>query len=209
MQVETLVLGSFMANCYLLYDHRGGKSVVIDPGDELERIIETIKKNDLSVQQIILTHAHIDHVSAVADLKEATQAQVLMSHEDQVILDSLDGQANLFSLPMVKSFYVDRYLKDSDIIQADSISLRVLETPGHSPGSISLLGDGSVFVGDLLFSGSIGRYDLPGGSEKVLFESIWNKIMCLPDATGIYPGHGPATTVGEEKRTNPFLSRWV
>lgn len=209
MEIEILVVGSFMANCYILSGPESKRAIVIDPGDEFDKIKAAIEEKQLSVSYIIITHAHIDHVSAVAELKALTGAQVLMHQEERMILDSLDGQANLFSLPTVKGFSVDRYVKDEEMICVDSMCIKVLATPGHSPGGISLVADNAVFVGDLLFSGSVGRTDLPGGSEKVLLDSIWNKIMGLAEETVVYPGHGPVTTIGEERRTNPFLSQWV
>lgn len=209
MEIDILVLGSFMVNCYILSDSRKKHAIVIDPGEEFDQIKAVIEEKQLKVSYIFITHAHIDHVSAVAELKAWTGAQVLMHPDEQMILDSLDGQANLFSLPTVAEFSIDRFVKNDEIICDDAMCLKVIATPGHSPGSISLAADNCVFVGDLLFSGSVGRTDLPGGSEKVLLDSIWNKIMGLAEDTVVYPGHGPATTVGEERRTNPFLSQWV
>lgn len=209
MEIDILVLGSFMANCYILSEPKSKQAIIIDPGDEFDKIKSLIEEKNLSVKYIFITHAHIDHVSAAAELKAWTGAKILMHPDEQMILDSLDGQANLFSLPSVTSFSIDHYVKDEETISVDSMSVQVLATPGHSPGSISLVVDNYVFVGDLLFSGSVGRTDLPGGSEKVLLDSIWNKIMRLAEDTVVYPGHGPGTTVGEERRTNPFLSQWV
>jgi len=191
---KMLTVGMLYTNCYIVSCLETKEALVIDPGfdtkAEASKVMKEVDDNNLKVKFIINTHGHPDHISGNRFLKKATSAQVLI-HE-------LDA-------PMLMGLPADKTLQEGDVIQAGSVVLTVLHTPGHSRGSISLLGRDAVFTGDTLFAGSIGRTDLPGGSYKGIISSIKNKLATLPACLRVYPGHGPPSTIGEEKRSNPFL----
>jgi len=200
---EQIEVGPYMTNCYIVSDDK--QALVIDPGDDYQMIEKYIKKNSLKVEKIILTHGHIDHIGAVAQIKKLTDAPVLIHPEDADMLT--DAKANL-SAYHTESFSVgpaDGFLNEGDIIDLGRFQFKVLHTPGHSPGGISLATDGIVFTGDALFWGSVGRTDFPNGSHEILINSIKTKLMTLPDETIVYSGHGPQTTIGHERGINPFL----
>jgi glyoxylase-like metal-dependent hydrolase (beta-lactamase superfamily II) len=178
--------------------------MVIDPGDEGARITSAVNQHELQIKSIVNTHGHIDHIVANADLKEKTSAPLCIHSADADML--VDPQKNLsfFIGTPVKSPAPDQLLGDGDILEIGTIRLEVMHTPGHSQGSICLLGDGCIFTGDLLFAGGIGRYDFPGSSYTDLMNSL-QRVISLEDELVVYPGHGPATTIGNERRTNPFL----
>lgn len=205
MVIESLEVGVFAENCYIVGCSDTGAGVVIDPGDELDRILDKIQELGLLIRFILLTHGHLDHVMQVPKLKEKTGAPVLMHAEDEFLLDNLPQQAAAFGLVANEIPKVDKYLKEGDTVEFGNVSFSVLHTPGHSPGSISFVTKGVAFVGDALFAGSVGRTDLPGGSYDVLIRSIRSKLLSLEEATLAYPGHGPVTTIGRERETNPFL----
>jgi hydroxyacylglutathione hydrolase len=207
MILKTLVVGPFGSNCYIVGSETGKHGLVIDPGAETKLILRTVNELGLTISLILVTHAHIDHIGALAPVKEATGAKFAI-HEAEAkaglgmfsrMLSSMTGGS--FNQPPKP----DRLLKDGDTIDIDDLSFTVLHTPGHSPGGISLYGHGILFSGDTLFNYGIGRTDFPGGSYEQIMDSIKNKLIKLPDETVVYPGHGPATTIGEEKRGNPFL----
>jgi glyoxylase-like metal-dependent hydrolase (beta-lactamase superfamily II) len=204
MVIQTLSVGPMGANCYILECEDTRAAMVIDPGSEAARILNVISNHDLRVRFIVNTHAHVDHIAANSDLKEKTSASLCIHSADADIL--LDSQRNLsfFAGIPVSSPVPDRLLEDGDILEAGTLHLKVMHTPGHSPGSICLSGDKCIFTGDLLFAGGIGRYDFPGSSYTTLMSSL-QKVMTLDDEFVVYPGHGPATTIGDERRTNPFL----
>jgi hydroxyacylglutathione hydrolase len=202
MEIITLTLGIFRTNCYLLIS--GSDGAIIDPGFDSQSIIQAAGLGKFS--HILLTHAHIDHVGAVAELKSYYQAQVLMAEQEQVLLDNLEAMALRFGMAVPPSFAVDRYIEDGDVVQVGEESVTVIATPGHSPGGLCFRAGGVLFAGDVLFKGAIGRTDLYGGSLSVLKHSIESKLFTLPDEVILYPGHGPATTIGREKRDNPFFS---
>jgi hydroxyacylglutathione hydrolase len=205
MIIKELVLGPFGTNCYVVGCGDMREAVVIDPADESQKIMNVIEAEDWEVKYILLTHAHIDHVGALANLQVNTGAAVVMHPEEEIILKNVAMQAMMFNLNEPEIPNVDRYVNDGDRINFGNLEFTVLETPGHSPGGISFSGLHCVFVGDVLFAGSIGRTDLPGGSHQTLLNSIRKKLLTLPDDTIIYSGHGPSTTIGEEKRLNPFV----
>ncbi len=190
--IETITVGPLSTNCYILTDEEAQEGVVIDPGDEPEKIIEFLKMSPIRIKYIINTHNHGDHIGANKELKAFTGAQILVHEKDARILTMLSVSA-------------DKSLQEEDKIKIGSLILSVLHTPGHTPGSMCLLGDTFIFTGDTLFAGSVGRWDLPGGSEKMLCESIHVKLSPLNDNLRVYPGHGPATTISKEKRDNPYL----
>lgn len=212
-EVRVLVLGPFQSNCYLLSCPETKETVVIDPGAEANAITRVIDQNGLKVTAIVSTHGHVDHVSAAQALKEATGAPVLLHQADVPMLRSpLLGLSNL--LPGARDAAktaVDRELSDGDTLTFGSMSLAVCHSPGHSPGGICLVlelepaAPSLCFSGDTLFAGSVGRTDFPGGDWKTLEDSVRRVIYSLPDRTLVLPGHGPETSVGRERRSNPFV----
>jgi glyoxylase-like metal-dependent hydrolase (beta-lactamase superfamily II) len=202
-----LVVGPLQVNCFILADDKTREAVVIDPGDDASDILKIIGEKGLKVRYIVNTHAHFDHVGANTAIKEATGAELLLHEADAPVLATVSHQSRSFGMNPVSSPAADRLLKHGDIIAAGEVSLKVLHTPGHTPGGISLLEQGMVFTGDALFAGSIGRTDFPGGDLMTLLRSIKTHLMTLPDDTKVFSGHGPASTIGEERRENPFLNK--
>jgi hydroxyacylglutathione hydrolase len=202
-----LVVGPLQVNCFILADEKTKEAVVIDPGDDAQEILKIIQDKSLKVKYIVITHGHFDHVGANKALKDATGAELLIHEGDAPVMASASQHSQAFGLNTQSSPRADRYVKHGDIINAGEVSLKVLHTPGHSPGGISLLDQGMVFTGDSLFAGSIGRTDLPGGDLMTLIRSIKTNLMSLPDDTKVFCGHGPATTIGEERKENPFLNK--
>lgn len=207
MVLYRIVVGRLEVNCFILADDKTKEAVVIDAGDDAPDILKIIKDNGLKVKYIVATHGHFDHVGANKELKEATGAELLIHEGDAPIMASASQYARAFGIEITASPKADRYVKQGDIIIAGEIKLKVLHTPGHSPGGISLLEQGMVFTGDTLFAGSIGRSDLPGSDLKTLLRSIKTNLLTLPDDTKVFPGHGPASTIGDERKENPFLNR--
>jgi glyoxylase-like metal-dependent hydrolase (beta-lactamase superfamily II) len=200
-----LVVGAIQSNCYVVGCEQTREAAVIDPGGDADRILITLAKDKLRCLYIINTHGHFDHSADNKRLKEVTGAQLLIHRADaSMILHQSEG-GGMWGLHVDNSPPPDRYLEEGDIITIGDISLKVLHTPGHSPGGISLVTDKIVFVGDTLFAGSIGRTDFPGGDHEGLLRHVRNKIFTLGDDVVVYPGHGPKTTVGREKKTNPFF----
>jgi len=194
MFVRMFTVGMLATNCFLVGDLETGDVVVIDPGfdreSEAKAIFNEVQRNGFRIKYIINTHGHPDHSSGNRIMKERSGAPILIYEDD----------ASFLSNPLA-----DRKLRDGDSIEVGNMKLTVVHTPGHSPGSMALLGEDCVFSGDTLFAGSIGRYDLPGGSVEELVGSLKNKLLTLPDHVKVFPGHGPVTTIGEERRSNPFL----
>ncbi len=204
MIIRMIELGPMAANCYILECEETHSAVVIDPGDEAARIFGIISKNSLELKLIVNTHAHIDHIAANTDLKEKTSAPLCIHSADADMLVNPEKNLSFFIGSPVTSPPPDRLLSDGDILEVGTMRLKVIHTPGHSPGSICLLDDECIFTGDLLFAGGIGRYDFPGSSYEALMDSL-QKVMELDNNLVVYPGHGPTTTIGEERKTNPFL----
>ncbi|HLJ61282.1 MAG TPA: MBL fold metallo-hydrolase [bacterium] len=206
MILEGFPVGPVQANCYLFGDDAVGELFVIDPGDEPERILAAVRRHGGRVAAIVNTHGHFDHVMAVEAVRRATGAPFWIHEaERQVLAEGPARAKEIFGVDVPPSPAVDRWLKDGELLRVGSLGLTVRHTPGHSPGGVCLLGEGLAFVGDTLFAGSIGRTDLPGASTEALLESIARVLLPLPDDTICYPGHGPETTIGEERRSNPFL----
>jgi hydroxyacylglutathione hydrolase len=205
MITKMLVVGPIQANCYILGCERTREAAVIDPGDEVDRILMTLAKDELRCGCIINTHGHFDHSGANKRLKEATGGQLILHEADAPMVLNQAASGRMWGMKVENSPPPNRYVKEGDIITFGDVSLKVLHTPGHSPGGISLVTDKVVFVGDTLFAGSIGRTDFPGGDYDGLLQSVREKIFALGDDVVIYSGHGPETTVGREKRTNPFF----
>jgi len=207
MVLIRLIVGPLQVNCFILADEKTKEAVVIDPGDDAQTILKIIKEKDLKIKYVVNTHAHFDHVGANKAIKEATGAELLLHEADAPLLAAAANQSRSFGMDPVSSPAADRYVKQGDVLSAGEVSLKVLHTPGHTPGGISLLENGLVFTGDALFAGSIGRTDFPGGDLLTLIRSIRTQLMVLPDDTKVFSGHGPATTIGEERRENPFLNK--
>jgi len=207
MIVKMLVVGPFATNCYIVGSSSTKQGMIIDPGAEAETILGTVQQMGLSIYLIVITHAHMDHVGALHSVKEKTNAAFAV-HEDEkgfVLSAPMRMLTSLGVTPFKSPPKPDRLLKDGDRIDISDLHFEVLYTPGHSSGGISLSGHGVVFSGDTLFNFGIGRTDFPGCSHERLMKSIREKLMVLPDETIVYPGHGPPTTIGDERRGNPFL----
>jgi glyoxylase-like metal-dependent hydrolase (beta-lactamase superfamily II) len=200
-----LTVGPLQTNCYILADEDSKETVVIDPGGDFGEIDRQLQESKLKVKYIVLTHGHFDHTGALGRLKRATGAEVLIHEQDASMLSHAGGGQPFLMEAGEDPNPADRTLREGDKIKFGEYSLEVLHTPGHSPGGISLLIDSMVFVGDSLFCGSIGRTDLPGGSLRQLINSIKNKLLTKGDECAVFPGHGPPSTIGQERRNNPFL----
>ena len=204
---ETLPVGMLGCNCSVIGDEISREAIVIDPGDDVSKIIAILERNQLSVKMIVITHAHIDHIGGAEKLRASTGAPVYMHEADKILSDRLDMQAEWLGIETPNDPGIDQPAREGDIIRAGSVEAHVLHTPGHTPGSISLYlpVESKVIAGDTLFQGSIGRTDLPGGDTAQIGRSIRGKLYTLPEDTIVFPGHGETTSIGEEKRHNPFV----
>ena len=206
MILKTLVVGPIGTNCYIVGSESTGKGMIVDPAGDPEIIINAVKDLNLSIDTIVVTHAHFDHIGALKAVKDATGAQIAMHKDEEPGLKhSYQIFGNMISDDSSELPKIDRFLKDGDVVDIDDLHFTVLDTPGHSPGGISLSGQGIAFSGDTLFNCGIGRTDFPGCSQDALLDSIKNKLLTLPDETQVFPGHGPHTTIGTERKMNPFL----
>ena len=183
--------------------------MVIDPGDDITDVLALVRKHNLTVKQIVITHAHIDHVGGAMKLRQATGAPILLNQNDYALLKMLDVQAAWLGMATPGKVEIDRDLVAGDSVQAGALTANVLHTPGHTQGSICLYfaPEKKLIAGDTLFAGSIGRTDLPGGSYKKIINSLHEQLLALPDETIVVPGHGPLTTIGDERQSNPFLQK--
>lgn len=204
MILKKLVVGPLASNCYIVGSESTKEGMIIDPADEAEKILQSVEELGLEIRLVVLTHGHPDHVGALKEAKEATGAEVVIHTDDA---ESLQQQplSLFFGFDYQVLSPPDRLLKGGDSIDIGDLHFLVIHTPGHTPGGICLLGHGVLFSGDTLFNYGIGRYDLPGGNYNQLMDSLQTKLMVLPDETIVYPGHGPDTTIGTERRANPFL----
>lgn len=205
MILERLVVGPFASNCYIVGCEKTGEAVVIDPGDEGNRITKLIKAKGLKVKYIINTHGHIDHIGANEAVKEATGAPILIHQGDAKMLQHSERISRDYFGMSVSSPPADKLLTDGEELPLGIFTIKVIHTPGHSPGGICLEVDNILFTGDTLFALGIGRTDMPGGDMTTLLNGIKGKLFSYPDSTIVYPGHGPSTSIGQEKRGNPFL----
>lgn len=204
MIFEVYPAGVYQANCYIIGDETSKIGAVVDPGGDPEGILNECKRLQLNIKYIILTHGHLDHAAGVSDIKKSTNAKIYMNKKDEYLIKGKGAEITPI-LRNAKTFDVDVYISEGDLIAIGNLKAKVLETPGHSPGGISLLMDGIVLTGDALFKGSVGRCDFEFGSMEDLISAVKEKILILPDNTKVYPGHGPSTTVGAEKKFNPYL----
>lgn len=229
---EVIPVGMLQCNCSILGDPQTREAIVVDPGDEVERIVEILARHKLKVMAIVSTHTHIDHVGGLAALHHITGAPVFMHESDLELYRKLDMQAKWLRVPTPEVTDVDQFLREGDAVRWGGYEARVMHTPGHTPGSLCLYipareiavpqdaaararssrtaggnggEDSRLIAGDTLFAGSIGRTDLWGGSFPEIMKSLHTKLMALPDETLVLPGHGEATTIGEERQSNPFL----
>lgn len=196
--------GILRANCYVVFDELTRQAAVIDPGGDADKILAKCEENKLEVKAILLTHGHGDHVAGVADIKEATRAEIMMNKADDYLVHG-GNQKLIPILSRMKVFELDRNIEDGDIIKLGDMEIEVIGTPGHTPGGVCFRIGDAVFSGDTLFRGSVGRTDLEGGSMETLLLSLRQKLCMLPDSTMVYPGHEGSTTIGEERKFNPFL----
>jgi glyoxylase-like metal-dependent hydrolase (beta-lactamase superfamily II) len=206
VRVMTVVNGVFSENCYLVWEPEG-RCIVLDPGDEPHLVESMVREMELTPVLIAATHGHIDFVGAVAELRDTFRIPFAAHRLEEEILDRLPEDARLFGLPTIRRPQVDRWLEEGDELSCGEARLKVIHTPGHTPGSICLLCENMVFTGDTLFAGGYGRSDLPGGEERTLLASVRDRIFSMEDTTIVYPGHGPTTTVGQEKKRNWIVSR--
>jgi len=206
--IETFPVGPLQCNCTILGDSATGEAIVIDPGDEITRIHARLTKLGLKLKQILITHAHIDHVGGALKLKRLTGAPILLNENDLPLLQMMEMQAAWLGVDPPETASPDASLHDGMRVGLENAPAQVLHTPGHTQGSVCLhfAPLNLLVAGDTLFAGSIGRTDLPGGNSRQIIDSIHNKLMVLPEETHVLPGHGPATTIGEEKQRNPFLT---
>jgi len=206
MIVETFPVGALQVNCVVLGCSVSRKAVVIDPGADLELIEEALRKHDVTVELILNTHGHFDHIGANAALKKSTDASLLIHQADVRLLQMASLQASAYGLTAEDSPMPDRELKGGEVLKFGEQSLQVLHTPGHSPGCVCFYTEGLLISGDTLFAGSVGRTDLPGGDHQQLLASIQQKLAGLPPQTRVLPGHGPLTTMENELKYNPYLA---
>ena len=203
--IKALAVGPMMSNCFVLGCERTREAAVIDPGDDTDRILLALADAKLKVRYIINTHGHFDHVGGNKRMKDATGADILVHPYDAPMLDATSSSAFSMGLRVENSPPPDRTIDEGDSVAFGDITLNVLHTPGHSPGCICLHTDGVVFVGDTLFAGSIGRTDFPGGDHELLISNVRKKLFVLGDDVRVFTGHGPETTIGRERRFNPFF----
>ena len=205
MSIEVIPVGPLQVNCYLLICDATRQAVVIDPGADGEAVMDAINASSCDLKAVINTHGHFDHIGANAFVVAATGAELMMHADDLPLLQQAVAHAGIYGLSAVESPEPTRLLVEGDSVDIGELNLQVIHVPGHSPGGICLLAGTDLFVGDALFAGSVGRTDLPGGSHDLLISGVRSKLLPLPDETVVYPGHGPETTIGREKRHNPFL----
>jgi glyoxylase-like metal-dependent hydrolase (beta-lactamase superfamily II) len=206
---EILPVGPLQCNCSIIGDEASREAMVIDPGDDIADILAVIQKHNLQVKQIVITHAHIDHVGGAMKLRAATGAPILLNQNDATLLKMLDVQAAWIGMTSPGKVDIDHSIGELDKVQAGPLVAQVMHTPGHTEGSVCLYfpAQQKLIAGDTLFAGSIGRTDLPGGSFEKIISSLHEKVLALPDETVVVPGHGPLTTIGEERESNPFLQK--
>jgi len=212
IRIQSLTVGPFQSNCHIVACERTGEAVIFDAGDEPARILATVRAMDVRVKAVVNTHAHIDHVSGLAGVVEALGVPVFMHRAETPVYDALEQTALMFGLPVPGKVDIHGWLEEGETIHIGELAGRVMLMPGHSPGHIIVVFDGitppRAIVGDVIFQGSIGRTDLPGGDHDVMMQTL-RRFLPMPDDMIVYPGHGPETTIGAEKKWNPFLAPMV
>ncbi|MCX5776024.1 MAG: MBL fold metallo-hydrolase [Candidatus Firestonebacteria bacterium] len=203
--IKPVIVGDIYTNCYLVADPESKEGVVIDPGADFDKIWKNIEKYGIIVKKIVATHGHYDHLGAVNELRKKTKAVFLIHKEDVIFAEHPETNGSALFGDGTVSAKADAFLKEGDVVKTGKVELKVIHTPGHSPGGICLYTEGELFSGDTLFLNSIGGTDFPNASYKLIMDSL-AKLMKLPEATRVYPGHGQYTTIGEEKKNNPFLN---
>lgn len=206
MIVKRIPAGIYAANCYVLYSETENEGIVVDPGGDVDDIIKFIDENNIDIKYIVLTHGHGDHIGGVMDLKNKLNVDLLIHEADADMLK--DANLNLSNIMAIGSIEItpDEFLNEEDVLEFGDVKLSVIHTPGHTLGGICLLSGDSLITGDTLFKGSIGRTDLEGGNYETIINSIREKLLVLPGYTTVYPGHGPETTIENERKNNPFLN---
>ncbi len=204
---EIIPVGPLQCNCSIIGDETSHEAMVIDPGDDIDDVLALVRKHNLQVKQIVVTHAHIDHVGGAMKLRAATGAPILLNQNDYDLLKIMDVQAAWIGVADPGKVDIDHSVSTGEKVSAGAHTAEILHTPGHTEGSICLYfaAEKKLIAGDTLFAGSIGRTDLPGGSMKKIIHSLHNTVLALPDDTVVVPGHGPLTTIGDERESNPFL----
>jgi len=204
---EIIPVGPLQCNCSVIGDESSREAIIIDPGDDIEAVLALVRKHNLQVRQIVITHAHIDNVGGAMKLRAATGAPILLNQNDYALLKMLDVQAAWIGVDNPGKVEIDQSLGHADTVKAGTLTGHVIHSPGHTEGSICLYFplEKKLIAGDTLFAGSIGRTDLPGGSFEKIMRSLHENILALPDETVVVPGHGSLTTIGEERESNPFL----
>ena len=204
---EILIVGPLHCNCSILGDEVSREAIVVDPGDDISRIVDALEKHRLTVKQIIVTHAHIDHIAGAQRLKRLTGAPILYNQNDLPLVKMMDIQAAWLGVPTPEVAPPDASLEDGQIVSIAGLTGSILHTPGHTEGSVCLYlpQQALLLAGDTLFAGSVGRTDLPGGNTQKLLQSIRDSLLPLPDEVTVIPGHGPKTTIGEERQSNRFI----
>ena len=205
MNVETFTVGAFQENCYLVVDDRSRKAVIVDPGGEGDRLVEAVENSGADLEAIWITHAHVDHVGAIASIKRRWDVPVYLHPADRRLYAAASRQAEVYGVPFEEPPPPDREFSDGQQLELGDAEFTVMHAPGHAPGHVVIHGQGMALVGDCLFAGSIGRTDLPFSNPPQLAETL-KKIADLPPETVVYPGHGMETTIAEERRSNPFLN---
>jgi hydroxyacylglutathione hydrolase len=206
LKVDVFTGGAFAQNGFVVSCTSSGKGILVDPGASVGEMVRSVEASDIEIQAIIVTHAHLDHIEGVAEARRRTGARIHLHRDDLPLYGQAGVQAQMFGMPIELPPPVDEFMTSGEVIRVGECELTVRHTPGHSPGHVTLVGDGLALVADCVFLGSIGRTDLPGGNFETLIASIRSQILTLPDETVLYPGHGSTTTVGHERRTNPFLA---
>lgn len=208
MQIGVIPVTAFQQNCSVIHCEETGRAAVVDPGGDLSRILEYVAKEDLVLEKILLTHAHIDHAGATKELSERLNLPIIGPHKgDEFLIESIKAQGQMFGLGDSEPFVPTQWLNHGDIVHVGIEAFEVRHCPGHTPGHVVFYNQKHdfVIVGDVLFDGSIGRTDFPRGDHATLLKSIREQLLTLPDETGFLPGHGPTSTIGQQRRVNPFL----